>query len=290
MCGTNCVLRRSALKKVGGFARSSIAEDVATGMMIESKGFEAIAIDKVLARGEAVNNYAGFLRQRSRWGRGCIQTGRNYGIFSMRGLKLRQKFDYFTAISYWFFGVRRLFYMILPLLFAYFGIIAIEGDLRVFMGIFLAQYILKRFVIDWAEGGYKSSTWMKIFETIQAPYMAWVVLKESVFSSRKFEVTRKGANDEKKGTGIKMALAHFGLLALNGGGIATAILKMRESGIELYLIPVVWMVVNSVYLSVAIIFDLRRSHGYANFEPGKAKRFGVKTLLSIIWREREKKA
>jgi len=290
LCGTNCVLRRCALKEVGGFARLSIAEDVATGMMIESKGYKAIAIDKVLACGEAVSDYAGFLRQRSRWGRGCIQTGKNFGIFTMKGLSLRQKVDYFTAISYWFFGVRRLFYMILPLLFVYLGIIAIEGDLRVFIGIFLAQYILKRFVLDWVENGYKSSTWMKIFEMIQAPYMAFVVLKESIFVNRKFEVTRKGDAETKSKTGLIMGLVHLVLLAINIGGAILAIKKMQETGIELYLIPAIWIIVNSLFLLIALIFDLRRGHSYADFNNKECKRYGIKALLSIIWRERERKA
>ena len=38
LCGTNCVISRAALKEVGGFARATIAEDVATGMLMEAKG------------------------------------------------------------------------------------------------------------------------------------------------------------------------------------------------------------------------------------------------------------
>jgi cellulose synthase (UDP-forming) len=74
LCGTNCVISRQALKSVGGFSTATIAEDIATGMLIESKGYRGIAITDILAHGEATKNLGSFLKQRSRWGRGCIQT------------------------------------------------------------------------------------------------------------------------------------------------------------------------------------------------------------------------
>ena len=286
LCGTNCVLSRKALKSVGGFAVATIAEDVATGMLIESKGYRGIAINNILAHGEAVNDTAGFLKQRSRWGRGCIQTAKSYGIFSRKGLNVRQKMDYFVAISYWCFGIKRMLYMLLPLLFAYFSIIAIQGEIVVFVSIFAAQYVLKRFVIDWLEGRYKSSTWMKIYELIQAPFLAGVILKELVgFADKKFEVTKKGAAKAKRGMAdFKMFATHLALFGLNIGGIVLAVYKAQFLEMEAYIIPIVWMAVNTAYLSVILLFDVRRARHYKHFKPNAREKYGPSSYLGLFWR------
>jgi len=285
LCGTNCVIDRAALKSVGGFAMATIAEDVATGMMIEEKGYRGIAIDNILARGEAIDDTAGFLKQRSRWGRGCIQTAKAYGVFSRKNMSLSQKLDYFVAINYWTFGLKRLLFLMLPWLFACFGVIMIQCDLNVFLLIFGTQYILKRFVIGFVEGRYKSSTWTKVYELIQAPYLAGAILKELLgFSDKKFIVTEKGGKKRRSATDWKLFLIHFALFALNAGSFVLAYYKMQLTGWNVYIIPMVWMAVNAGYLMLAMLFDFRKSKSYRNFEPNKVKRFGLGAFLGILWR------
>ena len=288
LCGTNCVISRKALKSVGGFSCATIAEDVATGMLIESKGYRGIAISKTLARGETVDDMAGFLRQRSRWGRGCIQTAKAYGIFRMHGLNLRQKLDYFVAINYWTFGLKRMIYLLLPLLFAFFGIIAIEGDLRVFIPIFFAQYLLKRFAIDLVEKNYRSSTWTKIYELIQAPHLAGAILKELLgFSNKNFKVTTKGKVTKRSWADIRQFAWHMGLLCANGLGIALIFRNIHNIDINIYIIPIVWIIVNTLYLLIAIIFDLRTSRRYESFKPNSAKKYGFMAFWRILWRQKK---
>lgn len=285
LCGTNCVIAREALKSVGGFSTATIAEDIATGMLIESKGYRAIAIADVLAHGEATSNLSSFLKQRSRWGRGCIQTMKAYEMFRLKGLTLRQKLDYFVAINYWCFGIRRILYMILPLLFAFFGIIAIQGDLQVFVAIFLVQYLLRRFLLDILEGSYSSATWTKIFELIQAPFMAPVILKELIgFSNKKFAVTKKGEKTKKGHADIILLFVHLVLLAANVAGIVLSYQRIQEENLSVFIIPMVWMGINSLYLLAALIFDLRRSKQYKNFKPNKEVKFHFKTYLGLIAR------
>ncbi|MCQ2571245.1 MAG: cellulose synthase catalytic subunit [Candidatus Saccharibacteria bacterium] len=285
LCGTNCVISREALKSVGGFSTATIAEDIATGMLIESKGYRAIAISDVLAYGEATNNLNNFLKQRSRWGRGCIQTAKAYEMFRLKGLSLRQKLDYFVAINYWCFGLRRMLYMILPLLFAFFGIIAIQGDLVVFLPIFLVQFVLRRFLIDTLEGSYSSSTWTKIFEIIQAPFMSLVVLKEIMgFSSKKFTVTPKGKSAKKGHADAILFIVHAILIAANITGIVLSIQRIQNENLAVFIIPLIWMVINAIYLSVALIFDLRKNKNYANFKPNTETKYHAKSYLGIIAR------
>ena len=69
-CGTNTLFSREALNKTNGFATGTISEDIATGMLIESKGYKCIAINDIKAYGTSTNDLDSFIKQRSRWARG----------------------------------------------------------------------------------------------------------------------------------------------------------------------------------------------------------------------------
>lgn len=106
-CGTNTLFSRKALDSCNGFATGTISEDIATGMMIESKGYKCIAINNIEAYGIAVNDLTGFIKQRSRWARGCVQILKKFKILNNKGLSLSQKLEYLSCISYWFFRSKK---------------------------------------------------------------------------------------------------------------------------------------------------------------------------------------
>ena len=290
LCGTNCVISRKALKEAGGFAEKSIAEDIATGMLIEAKGYLGIAIRDVLAYGNSVTDVTGFVRQRSRWARGCIQTFKNYGIFNHSILSFRQKLDYFAAIVYWLFSAKRLFYLILPLLFAFFGIIIIRCDIAIFITIFFIQYFVKRFAIDLLENRSRSSTWNKIYELILSPLLFIGVIKEVFgFGNTKFYVTPKGKNKiKKKHVQARLFFSHTLLLLLTIGGIVLAFYKASIVQSEVYIMPLVWLFINAIYLLIAIIFDFRTGRVAKDFKPNGVKKYGLKSYFAIFIRSKKK--
>ena len=49
--GSNTILSRKALEEIGGFYTDSITEDIATGLLIQDKGYQCYAIDEVHASG-----------------------------------------------------------------------------------------------------------------------------------------------------------------------------------------------------------------------------------------------
>ena len=50
-CGTNALVSRKALEDVNGFATGTLSEDIATGMLIENKGYTCIALNNIAAYG-----------------------------------------------------------------------------------------------------------------------------------------------------------------------------------------------------------------------------------------------
>lgn len=287
-CGTNVVFSRKALDDANGFAKNTISEDIATGMQIESKGYKCLALNDVEAYGIAVNDVTDLAKQRSRWARGCIQIGKKFKILKNKGLTFRQKIEYLSCISYWFYGLKRMLYMITPLLFSIFGIIIVDCDLKTFVAIWLPTYLLKRFVIDFTEKNRRSSTWNKIYETILTPVLFKEALKEVFgFGSTKFEVTPKsGVRKKMTKTHKKLILVHFILWALSIAGLVMSIIKMLSQGYVVYILSVIWLISNIFYLSAALIFDLknRKKSVSRNFKPNKIMRYKKLSSLMLFFK------
>ena len=89
--GSNTLISREALEEVGGMSIKNITEDFATGIKIQSKGYKCFAISEELAHGLAPIDFKSLIKQRQRWGRGCVQTGRKVNILFKRGLNLKQR-------------------------------------------------------------------------------------------------------------------------------------------------------------------------------------------------------
>lgn len=285
-CGTNALFSRKALNSCNGFATGTISEDIATGMMIESKGYKCLALNNVEAYGTAVNDLSGFVKQRSRWARGCVQILKKYNILKNKGLSFKQKIEYLSCISYWFFGVRRMVYLLTPLLFSIFGIIIVDCNLTTFISIWLPTYILKRFTLDIFEGNKRSSTWNKIYETILTPVLCKEVLKEFFgFGNTKFEVTPKSSQNLKMSkTNKQLLISHLVLLILNILGLIMCLFRIKTSGITVYILSLLWIISNIFYLTISVIFDSRvKCTASANFIPNKISVYKKLSVLGIFF-------
>lgn len=285
-CGTNALFSRKALNSCNGFAIGTISEDIATGMMIESKGYKCLALNNVEAYGTAVNDLSGFVKQRSRWARGCVQILKKYNILKNKGLSFKQKIEYLSCISYWFFGVRRMVYLLTPLLFSIFGIIIVDCNLTTFISIWLPTYILKRFTLDIFEGNKRSSTWNKIYETILTPVLCKEVLKEFFgFGNTKFEVTPKSSQNLKMSkTNKQLLISHLVLLILNILGLIMCLFRIKTSGITVYILSLLWIISNIFYLTISVIFDSRvKCTASANFIPNKISVYKKLSVLGIFF-------
>ena len=285
-CGTNALFSRKALNSCNGFAIGTISEDIATGMMIESKGYKCLALNNVEAYGTAVNDLSGFVKQRSRWARGCVQILKKYNILKNKGLSFKQKIEYLSCISYWFFGVRRMVYLLTPLLFSIFGVIIVDCNLTTFISIWLPTYILKRFTLDIFEGNKRSSTWNKIYETILTPVLCKEVLKEFFgFGNTKFEVTPKSSQNLKMSkTNKQLLISHLVLLILNILGLIMCLFRIKTSGITVYILSLLWIISNIFYLTISVIFDSSvKCTASANLIPNKISVYKKLSVLGIFF-------
>ena len=82
---SNTLISRKPWMRWGGIATGTITEDFETGIKIQAKGYTCYALDKALAHGLAPTDIDSLIRQRVRWGRGCISSLRHVHLLFLSG-------------------------------------------------------------------------------------------------------------------------------------------------------------------------------------------------------------
>lgn len=257
--GSNTVISRQALEAVGGIAVGSITEDFETGIRIQAAGFTCIAIDKVLAHGLAPTDFESLIRQRERWGRGCISSLRNTHLLFNRGLKIRAKLAYFSAFLYWFTFLRRFVYILAPILFVVFHIPVMICDLRGLLIFWLPSFLLYNHALKVSSGKIRSYRWSNIIDTILFPYLILPILAEFLFIRLKtFHVTSKERSSGENQ--YLLGLPHLILLAFDLLAVVLCVgelLTVRNYGAVVVLY---WLLVNGFNLVMALLFAAGRKN------------------------------
>lgn len=255
--GSNTLISRRALEEVGGIRTKTITEDFATGIDIQAKGYTCFAIDEVLASGLAPDDFPNLLKQRQRWGRGCVQTIRS-ARFLFGKLPFLSKLSYLSCLLYWWTFLRRIVYILSPILFTVFGVLVVRTELWGILLIWLPSYLIYNHSLRLLSGKVRDQKWSNIVDTILCPYMILPILAETFgIRMRTFFVTSK----EKTGTKsakIIYAIPHLILLAASIVGIYFSIERMMLYKSILGLVVLFWLCMNTYFLTMAVFFLLGR--------------------------------
>lgn len=258
--GSNTILSREALNEIGGFVTGIITEDIATGMLIQSKGYLSYAVDSIQASGLSPHDLEGILKQRNRWARGCIQTFRRYCPLLLKGLTWKQRINYTNAIFYWYNCLKRIIYLSAPIMFTVFNVVVVKANLIQVIVFWLPMYVMIRMTLRRFSGNVRSIKWTNVYEIIMMPSLIPAVLLESIgLSMKKFEVTRKDKQVVHKNSDIlKLAIPHFILLALTFIGMIRSFYHLFLGDGSEYVIALFWLATNSYGLLMALFFVLGR--------------------------------
>lgn len=283
--GTNTVIARKALEDAGGYYTKAITEDFATGLIIQSKGYKCFAIGEVHASGMAPSDLMSLIKQRQRWARGCIQTGRRLNILFRKGLSFSQKLSYMSAISYWYSGIKRFVYIMAPILFAVFGIVVVNCDLPQVLLFWLPMYYLSNMELKKLSNNIRTTKWTNIYETILFPFLIVPIILETFgISQNNFLVTRKD-NGQIEDTTYRLikAIPHmlFGVLSVIG--IANCVRMIFDTNSATYSVVLFWLVANFYNILMSIFFMLGRK----SFR--KAERVLAQVPCSIFYANEEVK-
>ena len=252
--GSNTIISREALEAVGGFCTDGITEDFATGLLIEKKGFVSLGTSEPLASGLSPTDLPNLVQQRIRWARGVISTGRSQHIYTSKDLSFAQKLNYWTSVYYWYAPLKRLIYIISPILFATFGFTIFKCTLPQIMLFWLPMYVTSKISLKQLSGNIRSEKWTGIYETIFFPFLLMPVILETFgLKLKKFKVTSKEAQTGKQHYETYM-VPFVALIALSLFGIFRCIAIIFESSSFGPVVVLFWLIVNLFYMVMAVLF------------------------------------
>ncbi|MBO5565288.1 MAG: cellulase family glycosylhydrolase [Lachnospiraceae bacterium] len=252
--GSNTVLSRKALEAVGGFYTKSITEDFATGLLIESAGFLSLALPEPLASGKTPNTFGEHIKQRTRWGRGVINTAKHLHLIGRKGLDLEQKLSYLSSVSYWFSPLKNLIYVLSPLFFAAFFIPVFRCSPLELIVFWFPMFVLQDLCLRVIGSNSMSLKWSAIYELSVMPYLLLPILKEAFgISLSTFQVTDKTKKKEvSRNTRWKTMAPFLVLLVLSLFGIIRVIAIMSVQNAVSMLIILFWLVRNFYTILMAL--------------------------------------
>lgn len=253
--GSNTVISRKALESIGGFYTGSVTEDFATGILIEKKGFVSLGLGEPLASGMSASNLRDLIQQRVRWARGVIQTGRKMHIYTSSDLTFAQKMNYWASIWYWYAPLKRLIYIMSPIMYAVFGFQVLKCTLTTILMFWLPMYITSNLSLRMLSRNIRSTKWTSLYETVLFPFMLLPVLLETVgLQIKKFKVTQKSGLQNEKGQNVLYMIPFLLLIVLSVIGIVNCVVIMFDSGSFGSIVVLFWLVYNLFLLIMALFF------------------------------------
>jgi cellulose synthase (UDP-forming) len=222
-CGSCAVLRRSALDEIGGIAVETVTEDAHTALRMQRIGWNTAYINLPLAAGLATESLAAHIGQRIRWARGMTQILRVEKPFLASGLTFSQRLCYFNATTHFLFGVPRLIFLTVPLVYLLFGKVNIYGYTWAILAYAFPHLILSSLTNSRIQGRHRYSFWNEIYEVVLAPYILFPTLLALINPKLgKFNVTSKGGIIRRSYFDRRIALPYLLLLGLNVAGLVMA--------------------------------------------------------------------
>ncbi len=143
-CGTNVLLRKEALQKVGGFDQHSVTEDFSTSIKLHMAGYTSVYLNNVQVFGAAPETLTAYFKQQTRWssGTGQIFLTLVKNFFANRQcLTMAQWFEYFLSSSFYFVGWAFLLLMACPIIWLFFGVSAYVVTTDIYMLTFIPYYL-----------------------------------------------------------------------------------------------------------------------------------------------------
>lgn len=191
-CGSAAVLRRAALDSVGGFAGETITEDAETALEIHSAGWKSLYLNRAMIAGLQPESFSSFIQQRGRWATGMMQMLILKNPIFRKGLALRQRICYLNSMSFWLFPLIRMFYLLVPLVYLFFGIEIFVATFQEVMAYMLGYLAITYLVQNALYARVRWPLISEIYEVAQSPYLAKAVIGTMLRPrSAKFNVTAK---------------------------------------------------------------------------------------------------
>jgi cellulose synthase (UDP-forming) len=246
MCGTNMVLSRQAIEEAGGMCEFNIAEDFLTSLFVHDKGWNSVYVGKVLAEGLAPEDFLSYYKQQFRWTRGSLEVIFKYNPLFKRGLRLAQRLQYLISASYYLSGVFVLIDALLPVIFLYTGITAVQTSTMALAAAFLPYIALSLYALQ------KSANFSYTFNAIAYSLSSFWLQIRAVIAVLRNEKTSFSVTSKQQiaGNFLYLTIPHITYISLAAIGL---IVGLFREGLNASLIAnASWATINCVVFSVFI--------------------------------------
>jgi cellulose synthase (UDP-forming) len=210
-CGTNALVRLTALREVGGAATDTITEDIHTTIRLHRRGWKTVYHNEVLARGLAADDASQYQLQRNRWGTGAMQVLRVENPMLVSGLSLGQRLGYASTLLGWFDSWRTLGFLMLPPAVLLSGQIPIIADGLTFAILFGITYALQQAALFLLGRGAYRPLLSIVFDLVRMSANFMATLSLLVPRTPRFRVTPKGRIGSERGRIEPPLLLRFSL-------------------------------------------------------------------------------
>lgn len=309
--GTSFVVRRSALLETGCFFTGSLSEDYFTGIQLAARGYRLVYLNEKLSAGLAAESIAAQALQRVRWAQGTLQAFFiTANPLTIRGLRPLQRLAHLEGLLHWFTSLSRLGFLLIPLAYAFLGIIPIRATTSEALYFFLPYFLVQLTATSWLNERSRSALLADIYSLILCFPLAMTVIQVMLRPFGKgFRVTPKGGTSDRFTFNWQLAFPlivtfiasslslwlNLGMSAMHGMMMQSSVpldIIERFKGLNIGLI---FSVYNLLMLGVSllILFDAPRPSPYEWFKLRRTVRlqlgehtvWGSTVLLSEIGAE-----
>jgi cellulose synthase (UDP-forming) len=257
-CGTNAVLRVSALRSVGGVATESLTEDFHTTLRLHRAGWRTAYHNEVLASGLAAGTPDVFYAQRRRWGRGAMQVLRTDNPLTGPGLTVAQRLSYAYSLSAWFDSWRTLALALLPVAVLVTGLFPVRVDPWTFLLLAGSAFVLQQTAITMLGRGFARASFSLLFDMVRLPSNLAATVTLLRRGTGTFAVTAKGRTGEERARArapwvlATLALVLFSAVVYAGLSLA-GLTPTRYPVSGTAAVPLLWLLVTSSFVGTAIM-------------------------------------
>ncbi len=288
--GTSFIVRRSALESVGGFVTEAVSEDFFTGIQLAAKGYRLVYLNEKLSAGLAAENIAAHALQRVRWEQGTLQAFFiKSNPITIPGLNPLQRLAYAEGLLHWFSSIARVGFLIMPLAYAFIGVIPLRATEAELMRFFVPFYLVQLSVFSWLNYRSRSAILSDVYSLVLAFPLALTVFQVMLRPfSRGFKVTPKGTASDRYQFNWTLAwplIIVFGLTALSLWiNLGHCLVTMADPLDHLRGIGIgwIWSTYNLLMLGIAllILLDAPRPSPYEWFNVQRIAKVKLSSLVS----------
>ena len=266
-CGSNVVLRRSALLSVGCdvdgrrqfFDETSVTEDFATSLKLHVAGWRSLYFNRRLVVGLGPETLPAYFTQHTRWASGTLGVGlKALRIFLRRPRTMTpgQWWEYFLSCSYYLMGLVNFAFILAPIASIAFGVRPVWGHGLIYVLVYLPYvgFALQFFLLSMRSRGYPPhGMWLATALTFST---FWIYIKAAGVAffglKRGFGVTPKGVGGSIPVLSMPVELAMcIASITAAVVGLVEFVFLNKDVG---HLVNVLWAAYQGATLSTLFLY------------------------------------